>query len=301
MTDLQSKPQSATEFMHAVSTVAGAVMSRTRRIDLTDLARRRRSPLGDIDIPAELRDHLRAVPAPRAPCPARSTMQICCDVFDELVSARDPRQRGRPGRRGRRRAGVDAQGMPTTRSTTLRCAFRDGQSALIDAAARGPARRSSSARFTTFFHLANLSEEKLSRGASCAARERNVSAGGFARRPRERALTVAFHQLIEEVGGGPVRAELLSRAWSSIPVFTAHPTEARRQRRRGQDPPHRPPARGARLPGRLRPGGERAATCCRRSMRSCARAPSRSRSPRPSRKPTPSSTSSTTPCSIPSR
>ena len=111
--------------------------------------------------------------------------------------------------------------MPAS-STPSAEAFRDAI-ALIDALPVDRAQVIVRA-FTAFFHLANLSEENY-RVAQLRERERNVSTEDAV--DPANALTVAFHQLNEEVGGAKA-TELLSRL-EFHPVFTAHPTEARRK------------------------------------------------------------------------
>ena len=78
--------------------------------------------------------------------------------------------------------------------------------------------------FTAFFHLANLCEENY-RVASLAERERQVAANSPTDPVNE--MTGAYRQLINEVG--PARAKQLLDRLEFHPVFTAHPTEARRK------------------------------------------------------------------------
>ena len=79
---------------------------------------------------------------------------------------------------------------------------------------------------TVYFHLANLSEENY-RVETLCNRERKVSLDEDCEVDESNALAVAYHRLIEETG--PQRAtELLGRL-EFHPVFTAHPTEARRK------------------------------------------------------------------------
>ncbi|MDU1263627.1 MAG: phosphoenolpyruvate carboxylase, partial [Bifidobacterium breve] len=78
--------------------------------------------------------------------------------------------------------------------------------------------------FATYFHLANLSEENY-RVSVLHERENNVS-GEQAVDPINE-LTVAYHQLINEMG--PAKAKELLDQLEFHPVFTAHPTEARRK------------------------------------------------------------------------
>ena len=194
------------------------VMSGTRRIDLTDLAAAV-EVLSDIDIPAELRDNL-ALFLRLERRVLREYDAKVLDVFDELMMNVIRANAGDPGAEADGEA-VDAQGMPAS-DTPSACAFRDAV-ALIDALPVDQAQVIVRA-FTAFFHLANLSEENY-RVAQLRERERNVSTEDAV--DPANALTVAFHQLNEEVGGAKA-TELLSRL-EFHPVFTAHPTEARRK------------------------------------------------------------------------
>ena len=78
--------------------------------------------------------------------------------------------------------------------------------------------------FASFFHLANISEESY-RVESLRTRERAVEPTAEVDPSNE--LTVAYAELVRECGPDRAR-ELLSRL-EFHPVFTAHPTEARRK------------------------------------------------------------------------
>ena len=78
--------------------------------------------------------------------------------------------------------------------------------------------------FVAYFHLANICEENY-RVASLRSRESQVPTTADADPIND--LTVAYRQLIEECGRGKAIA-LLNRL-EFHPVFTAHPTEARRK------------------------------------------------------------------------
>jgi len=78
--------------------------------------------------------------------------------------------------------------------------------------------------FATYFHLANLSEENY-RVSVLHERENNVPVDQAVDPINE--LTVAYHQLINETG--PAKAKELLNQLEFHPVFTAHPTEARRK------------------------------------------------------------------------
>ena len=77
---------------------------------------------------------------------------------------------------------------------------------------------------TAYFHLANLSEENF-RVQTLHEREREVSLDSET--DESNALAMAYHQLVDEAGEQHAN-ELLARL-EFHPVFTAHPTEARRK------------------------------------------------------------------------
>ena len=78
--------------------------------------------------------------------------------------------------------------------------------------------------FTTYFHLANLCEENY-RVSVLHQREAAVNENQAVDPVNE--MTCAYHQLINEMG--PARAKELLDQLEFHPVFTAHPTEARRK------------------------------------------------------------------------
>ena len=78
--------------------------------------------------------------------------------------------------------------------------------------------------FTTYFHLANLCEENY-RVSVLHQREAAVDEDQAVDPVNE--MTCAYHQLINEMG--PARAKELLDQLEFHPVFTAHPTEARRK------------------------------------------------------------------------
>ncbi len=78
--------------------------------------------------------------------------------------------------------------------------------------------------FVTFFHLANICEENY-RVKSLRKRESEAPVGDEADPIND--LTIAYSQLVDECGRGKANA-LLNRL-EFRPVFTAHPTEARRK------------------------------------------------------------------------
>ena len=214
MTDL-SKPQSATE---QAAAAGPSEPERVRRID-TDEARAAMETLGDINIPGQLRDHL-ALFLRLERRVLREYDADICDIFDKLVSAAIRANEGDPGAEAADEQ-ADAQGIPTTRSATAD-AFREAIG-LIDSLSLDRAQVVVRA-FTTFFHLANLSEESY-RVATLRRRESHVAVDSPVDPANE--LTVAYRRLIDEVGEDRAR-ELLERL-EFHPVFTAHPTEARRR------------------------------------------------------------------------
>ncbi|WP_331270784.1 phosphoenolpyruvate carboxylase [Bifidobacterium choloepi] len=78
--------------------------------------------------------------------------------------------------------------------------------------------------FATYFHLANLCEENY-RVSVLHEREAEVSEDSAIDPVNE--MTKAYHQLIAECG--PAKAKELLEQLEFHPVFTAHPTEARRK------------------------------------------------------------------------
>lgn len=78
--------------------------------------------------------------------------------------------------------------------------------------------------FATYFHLANLCEENY-RVSVLHKREEEVGENEPVDPANE--LTLAYHQLIQEMG--PAKARELLDKLEFHPVFTAHPTEARRK------------------------------------------------------------------------
>ena len=78
--------------------------------------------------------------------------------------------------------------------------------------------------FTTYFHLANLCEENY-RVSSLHQRAAAVTENQATDPVDE--MTSTYHQLIGETG--PARAKELLNQLEFHPVFTAHPTEARRK------------------------------------------------------------------------
>lgn len=83
--------------------------------------------------------------------------------------------------------------------------------------------------FTTYFHLANLCEENY---RVSVLRQRENEQDGMQAVDPVNELTVAYHQLLTEMG--PARAQELLDKLEFHPVFTAHPTEARRKATEGK-------------------------------------------------------------------
>lgn len=143
-----------------------------------------------------------------------------CDVFDRLFNSVIRANEGNPGTVAADEP-TDSQGIPTANTDGAQ-AFRQAVE-LIDELPVDRAQVVVRA-FTSFFHLANLSEENY-RVETLRELERNVSMGSPVDTSNE--LVVAYSRLLDEVG--PQRtAELLGRL-EFHPVFTAHPTEARRK------------------------------------------------------------------------
>ena len=175
--------------------------------------------LAEIDIPAELRDSLALFLRLE-----RRVLEECdsevCDIFDELMINVIRANEGDPGAEAATEE-VDAQGMPlggTASAESFRAAVE-----LVDSL---PVEKTQLLvrAFTSFFHLANLSEENY-RVSHLRQREAKVATDTVVDPTNE--LTVAFHQLVEELGADKA-LELLNRL-EFHPVFTAHPTEARRK------------------------------------------------------------------------
>ena len=201
-----------------VATVSGAAAEPVRRIDL-DEARAAMQTLAEFNIPAQLRDHL-ALFVRLERRVLREYDEEICDIFDRLLAEVIAANEGDPGAEAAQDP-TDEQGIPTTESATAD-AFREAV-ALIDALPLDRAQVVVRA-FTTFFHLANLSEENY-RVETLRRRESQVSVDGAVDPANE--LTVAYGQLIDEVG--LERANELLERLEFHPVFTAHPTEARRK------------------------------------------------------------------------
>ncbi|WP_085829733.1 phosphoenolpyruvate carboxylase [Collinsella vaginalis] len=181
------------------------------------------SEITEIDIPESLRDHLALFLRLERKVLDEYDPQVR-SLFDELLACVVTANEGNPGTDAVSEA-IDAEGIPSE-SGAGAAAFRDAV-ALIDRLDIDHAQVLVRA-FTSFFHLANLSEENY-RVQSLREREGGVVLDAVAGTPADPAneLTVAFHQLVDEVGREHA-VELLNRL-EFHPVFTAHPTEARRK------------------------------------------------------------------------
>ena len=177
------------------------------------------TPLTEIDIPQSLSDNLALFLRLERRVLEEYDEQVC-DIFDELLGNVITANEGNPGTVAVHEA-VDAQGIPTSDEPATR-AFRRAIE-LLDSL---PVERAQVVvrAFTSFFHLANLTEENF-RVQMLHDRERGVEMAGETDPSNE--LTVAYRQLIKEAGAAKATA-LLNRL-EFHPVFTAHPTEARRK------------------------------------------------------------------------
>lgn len=173
----------------------------------------------EIEIPESLRNNLELFLRLERTVLKEYSPEICT-LFDCLVNSVIKANLGNPGSIA---AGepTDAQGIPSTQTPGAQ-AFRQAVE-LIDALPIDQAQMVVRA-FTSFFHLANLSEEAY-RVQSLHKFECGVAADSAVDTANE--LVVAYSRLLDEVGHERT-AELLSRL-EFRPVFTAHPTEARRK------------------------------------------------------------------------
>lgn len=173
----------------------------------------------EIEIPASLRNSL-ALFLRLERTVLKEYDPAVCELFDRLFNNLIRANEGNPGAVAADEP-TDAQGVPTADTAGAR-AFRQAVS-LIDALPLDQAQVVVRA-FGAFFHLANLSEESY-RVETLREQERIVSMDAPVDSSNE--LVVAYSRLLDEVG--PERAaELLGRL-EFHPVFTAHPTEARRK------------------------------------------------------------------------
>ena len=196
----------------------GTTLSLDRHLGASDTAEAIKS-YTEIEIPESLRDNLILFLRMERKVLKEYDPAICA-LFDRLFNSVIRANEGNPGTVAADEP-TDAQGIPTADTDGAR-AFREAVE-LIDALPVDQAQVVVRA-FTSFFHLANLSEENY-RVETLRELERNVSIESAVDTSNE--LVVAYGRLLDEVG--PERtAELLSRL-EFHPVFTAHPTEARRK------------------------------------------------------------------------
>ena len=267
----------------AAARVAAVVNRLVNRIGSNAESRER---LAEIEIPEELRDNLALFLRLERRVLSEYDPEIA-DLFDKILTAEIVVNAGNPGTCAADEA-VDEQGVPTADEPTA-VAFREVVD-LIDSLPLDKQQVIVRA-FTSFFHLANLSEENY---RVAQLREREAGASTDTEVDPANELTVAYHQLVNEMGVEGAN-ELLGKL-EFHPVFTAHPTEARRKAVEGKIR-----RISNLLEERPRLGGSDLVENERHMLQEIdawfARAPSRSRSPRRSRKPIPSSTSSITRCS----
>ncbi|WP_371819273.1 phosphoenolpyruvate carboxylase [Collinsella sp. zg1085] len=189
------------------------------------------SEIAEIDIPESLRDNLALFLRLERKVLNEYDPQVC-ELFDKLLSHVVLANEGNPGADAALET-IDAEGIPTGSGIGAE-AFRDAV-ALIDTLDLDHAQMLVRA-FTSFFHLANLAEENY-RVAALRERESLVTlsdeteAGDAFVLPTQvdpaNELTVAFKRLVDEVG--QEEALRLLNQLEFHPVFTAHPTEARRK------------------------------------------------------------------------
>ncbi|WP_420870851.1 phosphoenolpyruvate carboxylase [Enorma massiliensis] len=173
----------------------------------------------EIELPESLRDNLALFMRLERQV-LRDYSPKLCDTFDQLLNNVTRANEGDPGGMAAAET-TDGEGVPTEDTESAR-AFRDAVAMLdsLDIDEKQMVVRA----FTSFFHLANLSEENY-RVETLLEREREVSIDSAIDSSNE--LTVAYDQLVREMGGGPA-TQLLAKL-EFHPVFTAHPTEARRK------------------------------------------------------------------------
>lgn len=176
-------------------------------------------PLAEIDIPDSLRGDLALFLRLERKVLDEYDPEIR-SLFDRLLQSVIAANEGDPGSAASDEP-VDEQGIPLP-STEGNKAFRDA----VDLLDMLPIERAQVVvrAFTSFFHLANLSEENY---RVKTLRERGREPLGQMETDPTNELTVAYRQLVDEMGVGRA-TELLNRL-EFHPVFTAHPTEARRK------------------------------------------------------------------------
>lgn len=176
-------------------------------------------PLAEIDIPDSLRGDLALFLRLERKVLDEYDPEIR-GLFDRLLQSVIAANEGDPGSAASDEP-VDEQGIPFP-STEGNKAFREA----VDLLDMLPIERAQVVvrAFTSFFHLANLSEENY---RVKTLRERGREPLQQMETDPTNELTVAYRQLVDEMGVGRA-TELLNRL-EFHPVFTAHPTEARRK------------------------------------------------------------------------
>lgn len=176
-------------------------------------------PLAEIDIPDSLRGDLALFLRLERKVLDEYDPEIR-GLFDRLLQSVIAANEGDPGSAASDEP-VDEQGIPLP-STEGNKAFREA----VDLLDMLPIERAQVVvrAFTSFFHLANLSEENY---RVKTLRERGREPLQQMETDPTNELTVAYRQLVDEMGVGRA-TELLNRL-EFHPVFTAHPTEARRK------------------------------------------------------------------------
>lgn len=200
----------------AAARVAAVVNRLVNRIGSNAESRER---LAEIEIPEELRDNLALFLRLERRVLSEYDPEIA-DLFDKILTAEIVVNAGNPGSCAADES-VDEQGVPTADEPTA-VAFREVVD-LIDSLPLDKQQVIVRA-FTSFFHLANLSEENY---RVAQLREREAGASTDTEVDPANELTVAYHQLVNEMGVEGAN-ELLGKL-EFHPVFTAHPTEARRK------------------------------------------------------------------------
>ena len=200
----------------AAARVAAVVNRLVNRIGSNAESKER---LAEIEIPEELRDNLALFLRLERRVLSEYDPEIA-DLFDKILTAEIVANAGNPGTRAADEA-VDEQGVPTADEPTA-VAFREVVD-LIDSLPLDKQQIIVRA-FASFFHLANLSEENY---RVAQLREREAGASTDTEVDPANELTVAYHQLVNELGVEGAN-ELLGKL-EFHPVFTAHPTEARRK------------------------------------------------------------------------
>ena len=206
----------------AAARVAAVVNRLVNRIGSNAESKER---LAEIEIPEELRDNLALFLRLERRVLSEYDPEIA-DLFDKILTAEIVANAGNPGTRAADES-VDEQGVPTADEPTA-VAFREVVD-LIDSLPLDKQQVIVRA-FTSFFHLANLSEENY---RVAQLREREAGASTDTEVDPANELTVAYHQLVNEMGVEGAN-ELLDKL-EFHPVFTAHPTEARRKQVDGDE------------------------------------------------------------------